>query len=196
MLFRRRNPASYLERLRIAVWPRVSFARSAKYVLNRVLRLATTPHAMAAGFAAGAAVSFLPLLGLHFVLAALLAFVIRGNMIASAFGTAVGNPVTFPFIWGSTYAVGEALLYQADFHAMAPVNLVGALRHLDFAALWQPLIKPMMIGAIPLGILVWVIFYFAVRAMLGAFHQRRLHRLHNKQRRTAPAAAESLTGQQ
>jgi hypothetical protein len=35
----------------------------------------------------------------HFVLSALLAYIARANIIASAIGTVVGNPWTFPFIW-------------------------------------------------------------------------------------------------
>ena len=35
--------------------------------------------------------------------ALLVAFVIRGNLIASMIGTAVGNPFTFPFIWLTIY---------------------------------------------------------------------------------------------
>ena len=51
-------------------------------------------------------VSFTPLLGLHFLLAIIFAYMIRGNFIAALIGTVVGNPITFPFIWGLIYKVG------------------------------------------------------------------------------------------
>src|SRR5690606_9209209 len=111
MLFRRRKPAHFGERLRVFLWPRRSFWRSAQYFAKRVLRLTATPHAIAAGIAAGTLASFTPYLGFHFIIAAAVAWVIRGNLIASALGTAVGNPLTFPFIWASTMAAGRFILY-------------------------------------------------------------------------------------
>ena len=57
---------------------------------------------VAAGVAAGAFTSFTPFMGLHFLFAALFAWAIRGNLLASALGTFVGNPLTFPFIWAAT----------------------------------------------------------------------------------------------
>ena len=50
MLFRRRNRPTRIERLRVAVWPRNSWARSTRYFGKRVLRLTATPHAIALGF--------------------------------------------------------------------------------------------------------------------------------------------------
>ena len=38
------------------------------------------------------------------------AFVVRGNYLAAAIGTAVGNPWTFPFIWAGTYRLGSFML--------------------------------------------------------------------------------------
>ena len=71
--------------------------RSGQYVTKRILRLTATPHAVAAGVAAGAFTSFTPFMGLHFLLAAVLAWMVRGNLLAPALGTFVGNPLTFPF---------------------------------------------------------------------------------------------------
>ena len=65
-----------------------------------------SPNAIALGFACGSMVSFTPLLGLHFILAIVFAYLIRGNLIAALLGTIVGNPITFPFIWGMIYKVG------------------------------------------------------------------------------------------
>ena len=70
-----------------------------KKVLIRLKRLQGTPYSIATGFACGVAISFTPFIGFHMILAALTAWLIRGNIIASAIGTIVGNPWTFPFIW-------------------------------------------------------------------------------------------------
>ncbi|MFD1379243.1 DUF2062 domain-containing protein [Fodinicurvata halophila] len=67
MLFRPRSPRPFFKRLRNAIWPRRSWKRSARYVGHRLGRIPSTPYSIAAGFASGAAISFTPLLGFHFL---------------------------------------------------------------------------------------------------------------------------------
>jgi uncharacterized protein (DUF2062 family) len=170
-----------LDKVRIFFWPRMSISRSAKYIAKRVLRLTTTPHAVAAGFAAGAGVSFLPLMGFHFVLGAAVAFCLRGNILASAFGTAVGNPLTFPFIWGGTYALGRSLLSGNEPQSVGPLPLMDVFAKLDFSQMWQPLIKPMLVGGVPMGLVVGLAFYVAIRSAMTAAQKKRARRLtHSK----------------
>lgn len=102
MLFKRREKVNFWKGVIESFWPRRSFWRSTKYFTKRTLRLSGSPHAIAAGIAAGVFASFLPFIGFHLVTAALVAWCVRGNLIASALGTAVGNPFTFPFIWAAT----------------------------------------------------------------------------------------------
>ena len=182
MLFKRRNTPTRIEKLRVAVWPRHSWARSTRYLGKRVLRLTATPHVIAIGFAAGAFASFTPFIGLHFILSFALAYLVGGNMIASAFGTAVGNPITFPFIWASTYKVGQWILTgNAPKHHDAHMNMElheGIFsRSLDTLL---PLIKPMVIGAIPLGLISGTICYFIVLKSVEVYQRRRRNVLDRK----------------
>ena len=73
--------------------------RIISYYKLRLARLPDSNYAISSGFACGGMVSFTPLLGFHFVLAVIFAYLIRGNIIAALIGTVVGNPITFPFIW-------------------------------------------------------------------------------------------------
>lgn len=173
MLFRRRKQADFWDRMRAFVWPRRSFWRSARYFAKRVLRLTAAPHAVAAGVAAGVFASFLPFLGCHFIVAAGVAWCIKGNILAAALGTAVGNPITFPFIWAATLGLGRLILYGRDPDPLVPLQLGQVLSKLDFAQLWEPLLKPMTVGGIPLGILFGLIFYLLTRSALVAFRARR-----------------------
>src|SRR5215207_1487138 len=116
MLFKRRQTPGYWERFKLWLWPRVSWRRSALYYLKRILRLSGTPYAIAMGAAVGAAVSFTPFIGFHFILAFLIAWPLRGNMIAGAIGTCVGNPLTFPLIWATTYELGHLIMNQEGRH--------------------------------------------------------------------------------
>ena len=158
MLFRRRRPPSLTQRIRAAFWPRKGIWRSVRYVGMRVLRLNASPHAVAAGVAAGVAVSCTPFVGFHFMMAFCLAFVLRGNLIAAALGTAFGNPLTFPFIFAAAYRIGIYLL-GAQPSDRVETNLFTLLRQLDFEPLWHPIIKPILIGGLPLAALFGTAFY-------------------------------------
>jgi uncharacterized protein (DUF2062 family) len=177
MLFRRRKRADLWDRIRAFAWPRRSFWRSARYFTKRVLRLTAAPHAVAAGVAAGVFASFLPFVGCHFIIAAIVAWCIKGNIVASAFGTAVGNPITFPFIWAATLGLGQLMLYGRNPDPLVPLQFGHLLSKLDFAHFWEPLLKPMTVGGIPLGILFGLIFYLLTRSALVAFRERRRIRL-------------------
>lgn len=174
--------------MRVMLWPRRSFWRSAQYFAKRVLRLSATPHAVALGVALGVFASFLPFLGLHLVLAIVLAWLMAGNMVAAALGTAIGNPLTFPLIWGSTYEVGRLILYGRSGHLDA-LSLGAALRQFSFADLWHPVLKPMTVGAVPLGLAFAVVFYVLTRWATAAFRRRRERRFAEKLHRKASAHA-------
>lgn len=177
MLFRRRRPQGIWSRLRTAVWPRRSFSRSIQYFVKRVLRLTASPHGIAAGVAAGVFASWTPLLGFHFVLAFAIAYLVAGNMVAAALGTAVGNPLTFPFIWTLTMKVGNFIIGVEQGARHAHINLEALLRHLDMSQLWDPVLKPMLIGSLPLGIVSAVVFYIATYWSVAVFQSRRRLRL-------------------
>ncbi|MEI2387711.1 DUF2062 domain-containing protein [Breoghania sp. JC706] len=175
MLFQRRNQPNWAERVRIALWPRHSFTRSAKYFAKRVLRLTASPHAVAIGFAAGTFASFTPFVGFHFMLAFFVAFLIGGNMLASALGTAVGNPLTFPFIWASTYRLGHVLLgHDPATAGHHPLKL--DLFHQSIDAIW-PIFKPMLVGSLPLGFIAGAIAYFIVYGMVRTYQATRREKL-------------------
>lgn len=177
MLFRRRKKADIWEQARIWLWPRRSFSRSINYIRKRVLRLSATPHAIAAGFAAGVFASFTPYLGFHIIITIAVCYLIAGNMVSGVMGTFVGNPLTAPLIWGSTYEAGYMLLKGSHPKGEVPSFLFEKLLHLDITVLWEPLLKPMTLGAFVVGIPVSIAFYFAVRWATVEFQARRRERL-------------------
>src|SRR5579871_6265716 len=99
MLFKRRKPLTLLQRLRSALWPTRSFERSFRYMVLRLWRIPASPHSIALGCAVGVFAIFTPFLGFQMMLAALLAIVFGGSVLASAVGTFAGNPLTYPVIW-------------------------------------------------------------------------------------------------
>ena len=170
---------------------------------KRVMRLTASPHSIAAGVAAGVFASFTPFMGLHFIIAFLVAYLIAGNFIAAALGTFVGNPLTFPLIWAATYATGRFILSGATHAGAAPAmqeklagdavfdrGLMGAVEHV--AGLWDPLLKPMTVGGIPLGILAAIFFYLLTRQLTIGFRHARQRRL--AERRSAGAQDQAGAG--
>jgi uncharacterized protein (DUF2062 family) len=179
MLFKRRDQLSPVMRLRLALWPARSFVRSFRYMLLRLQRIQASPHRIALGCAAGVFAIFTPFLGFQMMLAALLAFLFRGNVFASAVGTFAGNPLTYPIIWVSTFTVGNLFVESPANAEMSglPASAEALGRSLREASpdavatavqgLW-PILKPMAVGALPLGGLTSILIYFAVRHFLEA----------------------------
>ena len=141
--------------------------RIISYYKLRLARLPGSNYAISSGFACGAMVSFTPLLGFHFILAIIFAYLIRGNFIAALIGTVVGNPVTFPFIWGMIYKIGtyvtnikvEKINHEINFDM-----IVSQTYEIFF---------PMLVGGVIIAPLVWVITYFVIYSFITSFKRRK-----------------------
>lgn len=175
------------------LWPRRSFGRSTQYYVKRVKRVNATPYAIAMGVACGAFSSFTPLIGFHFLLAFALAYVLRGNLVAAAIGTAVGNPLTFPLIWAVTFRVGRTILGAPVRPDAEPVIDAPSAYTVEaitgfFQSTW-PLMKPMLVGAVPLGLTAAVASYFVVYGMVYGYQSARQARFARDPEDDAPASA-------
>src|SRR5690606_16543769 len=141
------------------------------YISKRVLRLTASPHSVAAGVAAGVFVSCTPFLGFHMIMAAVIAYAIGGNIVASAIGTTFANPLTLPFIWAGTLEAGRLLLYGSL--GGEHLHVAKILGELEFSELWGPLLKPMAVGSVPFGLVFAAIFYVLTRYATAAFRRQR-----------------------
>jgi uncharacterized protein (DUF2062 family) len=137
-----------------------------------------TPTRIAAGFACGVAVSFTPFIGFHFVLAVALAAAMRGNLIASAVGTAVGNPWTFPIIWAWIYSAGRWILGDESVFYL-PVEF--SFRYI-FDHPWKVLL-PMAVGGIPTAMVAWAVAFFPLRTTISEYQRSRRRMLRRKVRK-------------
>jgi uncharacterized protein len=169
MLFKRRETESMAERLRVGLWPRRSFSRSSRYVAHRLRRLKATPHAIALGFSVGVFWAVTPFFGVHVALAVALAWFLGGSMVAAILGTFAGNPLTYPLFWYSTYELGNFILGE---EGESPVDLSQAIAQGSLEQIW-PIIKPMSLGAIPVGLALATLCYFLIRPMVMAYQERR-----------------------
>jgi hypothetical protein len=180
-MFLRRRKLPLVERVRDFVWPRSGWWRSTRYVVHRVRRLPGSPWSIAAGFACGAFISFTPLFGLHYLLGATFAWIIRGSVIASVFGAMLGWLYPLVMIWAyelGRWAIGAAGVHRLPVHA-------GWRYFTDH--LWQAFV-PTIIGSVPFAVAAAGLSFVVVYAIVDNYQRlrRRRHRLRH-QAPTAPA---------
>ncbi len=157
MLFRRKTP-NVLAGVKSFIWPQKGFIRGWIYLAMRILRLRSSDYSLAAGIASGVAVSFTPLIGFHFILAALLAWLVRGNLIMAMIGTIVGNPWTFPLIWVLIHSVGVSLLGNPSTETDVSMLSYEFLMNSPGSVLVSMLLGGLVTGSV-LGIIVFALAY-------------------------------------
>jgi uncharacterized protein (DUF2062 family) len=135
VVFKRRNKRSWLRIVFETVWPRGGWGRGARYIQHRLRRIPDSPQRIGRGIFAGVFISFTPLYGLHFLVSATLAWLIRGNVVASLLATFFGNPITFPIIAALSLRLGNLILY-GEFTAAGQGRL-GEKFSAAFEDLWQ-----------------------------------------------------------
>ena len=112
-------------------------------------------------------VSFTPLIGFHFVLAVMFAYLLRANYIAALIGTIVGNPISFPFIWGLIYKVGAFIVDKPEDNLRPNINFEIIINQT------YDIFIPMLVGGAVLAIPIWVITYFITYSFVSSFKKAR-----------------------
>ena len=208
-MFKRRKPRSYSQLATQMIYPRGGWRRASQYVMHRIRRLPDQPQRIARGFAAGIFVSFTPLFGFHFMTAALVAWAIRGNIVAALLGTFVGNPLTFPFIAVLSISLGRwilgvegKLLPHRIFEEFARAsrelwdNLLApfsdsTVHWQNFDYFWHNYFLPYVVDGIGPGLIASVIGYYLTLPVIRAYHKRRARKMAARIARAqgAPSAA-------
>ncbi len=209
-MFRRRDYRPWYRVIFEVLWPRGGWMRAAHYVKHRMRRLPGTPEQIARGVMAGAFVVFSPYFGLHFVLAVLLARLMRGSILAALLATFIGNPLSYvpiAFISLETghFLLGTRLHGEINDSLFARFgNAAGDLWH-NFMAVftdqvaswhelkvfWDTVVWPWTVGGIIPGLLCGIACYYLSVPVIRAYQNRRAARLRkkmNKLRQQAEAA--------
>ncbi|KGJ04152.1 hypothetical protein SAMN04487972_11424 [Paracoccus halophilus] len=194
-MFKRRKPRSYSQLATQLIYPRGGWRRASQYVMHRIRRLPDQPQRIARGFAAGIFVSFTPLFGFHFMVAALVAWLIRGNIFASLLATFVGNPLTFPFIAVVSLSLGRwmlgvegklqpNLIFEEFSRAARELwnNLLAPLTDApvgwnDFGSFWDGYFLPYAVGGIIPGLVAAAIGHYLTLPLIRAYHKRRARKM-------------------
>jgi len=199
LVFKRRDKQSFLRRVAGFFWPRTGWMRAALYVKHRLWRLPDPPHRIARGIFAGVFVTFSPFFGLHFVLSAMLAWLMRGNIIAALLATFVGNPPTFVVIAAVSLQTGHFILGRPPPGEVdeGMFRLFGYAIRDTFWNLWailtgqtpewgslpafyQEVFLPYMVGGIIPGLIAGIAAYYITLPIIQAYQNRRKGRIKAK----------------
>jgi hypothetical protein len=149
---------------------------------RRLLALDDPPERTALAFSIGVFIAFSPFLGLHTILATLVAFLFRFNKIAIYAGTFINNPfLTLVPIIIASYALGAFVLGQP---LRIPAEGIELLKnpHLLTANYYRRLfreswniVEPFAIGGMALSVVCSAIAYPLTLWLLRAYRIKRTH---------------------
>ena len=137
-------------------------------VWNKLAHIHASPHEIAAGFALGVFVSFLPIIPLRTVVAITVAWLLRQN-VAAAF---VGKSISFlyfplvPFLWVAEYRLGRHIHAVEKAAAFDRAHL-GEVFHMG----WDVFAAAFIGGAL-IGLPVALVSYFVVRSVTQKWERR------------------------
>jgi uncharacterized protein (DUF2062 family) len=192
-LFKRRERRSIFRFFYEVIFSLKGISRAIGYVGIRLKRIPDTPHKISLGMSCGIFASFTPLFGLHFLIAGLLSYVLRANVLASLIGTFIGNPITFPIITVFNLKLGEWILGSNEYSSGDGGKIFEGF--LDFIFLiYKSLFTegsigensvprmneflygvfiPYSLGGLILGISVAIISYFLLRPLVSTYKKKR-----------------------
>ena len=191
-MFKRRDRRSFWTTILEALWPRGGWGRAARYVQHRLNRLPDPPERIARGIFAGVVTTFTPFYGLHFIFAAMIAWVMRGNILASLLATFFGNPLTYVPISIASLQTGYWLLGLGEVaHEHGSIGYkfakAGEDLWLNFLAIFTPrtaewsgltifyneVFFPWIVGGILPGIFCGLVCYYVSVPIIRAYQNRR-----------------------
>lgn len=184
MLFKRKNDLTFWAKIKNFIYPKKGIIRAYKYIFKRVTRIPDKSHAIAIGVACGVGISMTPFVGFQLFLTALCTFILRGNIVAGLLATAIGNPITFPFIWLGSYKLGNIIIGQVEnsTYNISFIELFKDMKEavvmLDFDLLIEkvlPILIPMTIGGMIMAIFFAFLTYYLIIGMIDEY--KRTHQV-------------------
>ncbi|HEX8181028.1 MAG TPA: DUF2062 domain-containing protein [Pyrinomonadaceae bacterium] len=150
---------------------------------RRLLALDDPPERTALAFAVGVFIAFSPFLGLHTILATLIAFLFRFNKLAIYTGTFLNNPfLTLVPITFASYGLGARLMGRSMQLPRAGLELLKE-PHLLTGAYWQELFRhswdillPFTVGGLALSVVCSLVAYPVTLQLLRAARRLRARR--------------------
>lgn len=173
------------------------FARARQFIKFRIIHVDDSPHRIALGVSLGLFTAFLPLLGLHTLIALMFSFVFHANKAVAILCSWISNPLTVIPIFVPSYIFGRSVvgLFRdsppSDPDQVAEIlarsfsfsSMVDAFSSSDFwkemGTLFGKIGLELITGCLVLGTTFAIVFYFATYKII-IVHREKVARKHEK----------------
>lgn len=169
---------------------------SLRPVIRWILKLRSSPRAIAGGLGVGMFIAFTPTVGIQIILAIVAATICNVNRAAAIAPVWITNPVTVAPVYTFNYWLGTLIWPGPPLAEVKElfVNLGTALTHLQFWDLQKAVLAmmqigmeiliPLLIGSFEVGVVLGILTYVVSLKLLSFFFARRSEKrlLNNKRR--------------
>jgi uncharacterized protein (DUF2062 family) len=165
-------------------------------VLRWVIRLRSSPRAIAGGLAIGTFIAFTPTVGVQLILALFAATLFNMNRPASMIPVWITNPLTVAPIYTFNYWIGLKMWSGPPLHEVSGmfIDISKTMAKLEFWNIkdqfmailhmgWEILI-PLILGSIAVGVVSGILVFIFTRKLLSIFLTRRAEKHLLNPRRT------------
>ena len=135
-----------------------------------------SPHQISLGMVIGIWVNFIPIVGVHILLALGISYIFRANLIAALSSVLItGTPIIFPFFWFTSWYIGSFFISESDLN----------LELLDYSSIIKYVtdyFTEMLLGSIILFPVIIITLYFPLKFLVNSWQINNLNKkmLRNK----------------
>lgn len=165
-------------------------------ILRWVIKLRSSPRAIAGGLGLGTFIAFTPTVGIQLILAVIAATFFDLNRPASMVPVWITNPVTVAPIYTFNYWLGCKFFSGPPISEVSGlfVDIGHTLTHLEFwnikdqlfavLKMGEEILIPLMFGSVIVGVVTGLLVYFSSLKLLSVFFKRRTQKrlLNNRPR--------------
>lgn len=154
-------------------------------VLRWIIKLRSSPRAIAGGFGLGTFIAFTPTVGVQLILALLAATLFNMNRPAASIPVWITNPVTVAPIYTFNYWLGLKVWDGPPLAEVSElfVDIGHTMAHLEFwnikdqflavLQMGKEILIPLLIGSLAVGVITGTAMYLLTLNLLSAFFTRR-----------------------
>jgi|GEM_PF-1228976 uncharacterized protein (DUF2062 family) len=142
----------------------MKYLSALKEYIARFSAKGLSPSHIAFCIALGNFIGFIPVLGVHTIMAIGLAYLLRLNPVIVLLGTQTSNPLSFPFLVLLSAETGNFILYG---------KFIDMKFSKDIRFLLDHYVAPTFVGSTVLGIITSVLLYFLLKKLIHMWNRRK-----------------------
>ena len=154
-------------------------------VLRWVIKLRSSPRAIAGGFGLGTFIAFTPTVGIQLILALLAATIFNMNRPAASLPVWITNPLTIAPIYTFNYWVGLKIWPGPPLSEVSDLfkDIAHTMAHLEFwnvkdqflavFHMGREILIPLLLGSLVIGAICGIAVYLFTLSLLSIFFSRR-----------------------